>query len=82
MQSRLFVFSIFVISFTCDFFILFSSVIPSPFSIFKNDESLQNEDKFFKLKPSEESNGCFLAVLKRDVSCSKQPRLKNDHICR
>ncbi|XP_029703253.1 putative methyltransferase NSUN7 [Takifugu rubripes] len=39
---------------------------PSPFSIFKEDEGLEKKDSFFMLEPSEESNGCFLAVLNRE----------------
>lgn len=35
--------------------------------MFKEDEGLQKKDNFFMLEPSEESNGCFLAVLKREV---------------
>lgn len=53
---------------------------PSPFSIFKKDEGLEKKDSFFMLEPSEESNGCFLAVLNREVSSSKQLWVKNDDI--
>lgn len=60
-----FIFSTFIVCF-------FSSLSRSPFSIFKEDEGLQKKDFFFILEPSEESNGCFLAVLKREVRPQKQ----------
>ncbi|XP_070692913.1 putative methyltransferase NSUN7 [Pempheris klunzingeri] len=39
---------------------------PSPFSIPDHAEGLKETDPFFTLEPSEESNGCFLAVLSRE----------------
>ncbi|XP_035524639.1 putative methyltransferase NSUN7 isoform X1 [Morone saxatilis] len=39
---------------------------PSPFSIPHHAEGPEETDPFFMLEPSEESNGCFLAVLHRE----------------
>ncbi|XP_041800623.1 putative methyltransferase NSUN7 [Chelmon rostratus] len=39
---------------------------PSPFSILGHAEDPEETDPFFMLESSEESNGCFLAVLKRE----------------
>ncbi|XP_059201713.1 putative methyltransferase NSUN7 [Centropristis striata] len=39
---------------------------PSPFSIPDHAEGLEETEHFFMLEPSEQSNGCFLAVLSRE----------------
>ncbi|KAM9356736.1 putative methyltransferase NSUN7 [Symphorus nematophorus] len=39
---------------------------PSPFSSPDHTEGLKETDAFFMLEPSEESNGCFLAVLNKE----------------
>ncbi|KAG8004049.1 putative 28S rRNA (cytosine-C(5))-methyltransferase [Nibea albiflora] len=39
---------------------------PSPFSILDHADGQKKTDPFFTLEPSEESNGCFLAVLDRE----------------
>ncbi|TMS17702.1 Putative methyltransferase NSUN7 [Larimichthys crocea] len=39
---------------------------PSPFSVLDHADGQRKTDPFFILEPSEESNGCFLAVLDRE----------------